>query len=131
MKVETHLKRPRLHAAFTLIELLVVIAIIAILVSMLLPTLIKAKQATKRASCVSNCRQLGLAILLYTGDHEDRFPPASGGSFNWTAGYGWDSVKRRDYWWNVTSNYSTTDKILLGCCYQTIEIHARQLRFPA
>jgi prepilin-type N-terminal cleavage/methylation domain-containing protein len=60
--------------AFTLIELLVVIAIIAILAAMLLPALAKAKAKAKTTSCLSNCRQLGLATALYSDDFDSQFP---------------------------------------------------------
>lgn len=82
---------------FTLIELLVVISIIALLISILLPALAKARESARTITCSSNLRQVGLASAMYNEDHEGYFVPLYGGvvQFGGSVGlgsmlwYGW------------------------------------------
>src|SRR3954470_18379090 len=66
---------PAKTQAFTLIELLVVIAIIAILAAILFPVFGRARENARRSSCQSNLKQIGLGIMQYTQDYDERMPP--------------------------------------------------------
>ncbi len=65
-------RRPTRSPAFTLIELLVVIAIVAILAAILFPVFAQARAKARQAACVSNLRQIGLALSLYQDDNDER-----------------------------------------------------------
>ena len=82
------------RSAFTLIELLVVIAIIAILAAILFPVFARARENARRSSCQSNMKQMGLGIVQYTQDYDEKYPMGythlnnsggAGGYRHWTA----------------------------------------------
>ncbi len=68
------LRRSARPSAFTLIELLVVIAIIAILAAILFPVFARARENARRSSCQSNLKQIGLGMIQYIQDYDERFP---------------------------------------------------------
>ena len=77
---------PREHKpsrGFTLIELLVVISIIALLIALLLPVLSQAREAANHVACLSNQKQIALAVLLYAEDNNGSVPPGKGGVPQW------------------------------------------------
>jgi prepilin-type N-terminal cleavage/methylation domain-containing protein/prepilin-type processing-associated H-X9-DG protein len=77
-------RSPKCRAGFTLIELLVVIAIIAILAAILFPVFARAREQARRSVCVSNMKQIGLAVGMYLQDYDGTFMP--GGPKSWEAG---------------------------------------------
>jgi prepilin-type N-terminal cleavage/methylation domain-containing protein/prepilin-type processing-associated H-X9-DG protein len=69
-----HETKQRKKLAFTLIELLVVIAIIAILAAILFPVFARARENARRASCMSNLKQIGLGMMMYVQDYDEQYP---------------------------------------------------------
>src|SRR6266581_4129507 len=103
---KTAVQRLDCEQGLTLIDLLVVIAIIAILAAMLLPALSNAKAKAVQTQCLSNLKQLNLAMVLYCGDNRDRAParesvPDQG--ISWYQGH-------KDVWWW----YKELDKVYAG-----------------
>lgn len=68
------MERSNRSKGFTLIELLVVVAIIAVLASILFPVFARARENARRASCMSNLKQIGLGVMMYVQDYDERYP---------------------------------------------------------
>lgn len=104
----------RTAKGFTLIELLVVVAIIAVLVAMLLPALSKAREKARQVGCLSNMKQLGLAVIHYAADYDDYLPPwrdQTGRGMDWNLAYcPYVGVAKTD----TRRNQLTDNRISLG-----------------
>jgi prepilin-type N-terminal cleavage/methylation domain-containing protein/prepilin-type processing-associated H-X9-DG protein len=98
---------------FTLIELLVVIAIIAILAAILFPVFAKAREKARQSSCLSNVKQLTLAIMSYTQDYDETLPFAA--TFPQPAPYDWaygaNSPGGRLWWYCAVQPYTKSTQI--------------------
>jgi prepilin-type N-terminal cleavage/methylation domain-containing protein/prepilin-type processing-associated H-X9-DG protein len=98
-----------MRRGFTLIELLVVIAIIAILAAILFPVFAKAREKARQSSCLSNTKQIAIAILSYAQDYDERMPLSVGYIAPATvlAGPEWPN-----YWWQQVEPYMKNVQIL-------------------
>ena len=109
------------RAGFTLIELLVVIAIIAVLAAILFPVFAQAREKARQTACLSNVRQMGFAVMMYTQDYDETFPLAATataqGFLNWhhlTDPY----VKNKQVWICPSASLPTRDGLgSLSCHY--------------
>jgi prepilin-type N-terminal cleavage/methylation domain-containing protein/prepilin-type processing-associated H-X9-DG protein len=95
-----------MRRGFTLIELLVVIAIIAILAAILVPVFNKAREKARQTSCVSNLKQMSLAVLMYAQDYDETFPGGAGMGSDGAGTVTWAPA-----WWAAIQPYVKNTQI--------------------
>jgi prepilin-type N-terminal cleavage/methylation domain-containing protein len=100
------------HRGFTLIELLVVIAIIAILAAILFPVFAQARDKARQATCLSNCKQIGLAANMYSQDYDEYFVPNHAPYYVIIQRPGQSSVQRWMEWWYLITPYIKNTGVL-------------------
>ncbi|MCD4823202.1 MAG: type II secretion system GspH family protein [Phycisphaerae bacterium] len=121
----------RQSRGFTLIELLVVIAIISLLASILLPSLNRARELTKRTVCAGNLKNIGLAMVVYAGDNNGKYPTVRAAA-RWPVG-SFCNDSSSTYYWNginmgfsgLVPDYMSSTKVFFcpGGTYFTVENH--------
>jgi len=99
-----------MRRGFTLIELLVVIAIIAILAAILFPVFARAREKAKQTSCLSNMKQMGVALMMYAQDYDERFMRCAGYRNPDIVLY--DDPDVYAYWWQQLMPYMMNEQIL-------------------
>jgi prepilin-type N-terminal cleavage/methylation domain-containing protein/prepilin-type processing-associated H-X9-DG protein len=117
--MRTQIPGRRAGMAFTLIELLVVIAVIAILASLLLPALSRAKSSAVQTQCLNNLKQINLAMVMYCGDNHDTTP----GPNTAPLGDPFDEVGSGGIWWwykelllsYVSISHSSSNDLVFQC----------------
>jgi len=102
--------------AFTLIELLVVIAIISILAAILFPVFARARESARRASCMSNLKQIGLGIMMYVQDYDEKYPLSFTYHTEVPPTGSWGSSSSGYYWFWQQIIYSYTKNVQLYSC---------------
>ena len=103
-------KISRVRSGFTLIEILVVVAILAILAAILFPVLARVRENARRSSCQSNLKQIGLGMLQYSGDYDDKLVKSWYGSGNGNFSGGSDASDRYK-WMDAIQPYLKSEQV--------------------